>query len=197
VTSRLIDPATGRVLLTGSIGQVTYFNDRRVTLAGPADTTGRSEFIAELGTDPTRAVSINTALVYDPRASETDRSAIQLRWRPEDGKALHLSYRFRRGSVEQTDIGLAWPIAPRWRVVGRWNYSVADSESLESFGGIEYSSCCWTLRLVSRRYIFNRAGDFDRTLFLQLELKGLASIGKSTDELLTRGIPGYGPRTDY
>lgn len=197
VTSRLIDPASGRVLLTGSIGQVTYFNDRRVTLAGPADTTGRSEFIAELGTDPTRAVSINTALVYDPQASETARSAIQLRWRPEDGKALHLSYRFRRGSVEQTDIGLAWPIAPRWRVVGRWNYSVADSESLESFGGIEYSSCCWTLRLVSRRYIFNRAGEFDRTLFLQLELKGLASIGKSTDELLTRGIPGYAPRTDY
>jgi LPS-assembly protein len=197
VTSRLIDPATGRVLLTGSVGQITYFNDRRVTLAGPADTAARSELIAELGTDPTRAVSLTAAMVYDPTRKVTGRSALQLRWRPEERKALNLSYRFRDGSVEQTDLGFAWPVAPRWRVVGRWNYSLRDAESLETFGGIEYESCCWSLRLVSRRYIYNRAGDFDRTLFLQLELKGLASIGKSTDELLRRGIPGYGTRTDY
>jgi LPS-assembly protein len=109
---------------------------------------------------------------------------------------MHLSWRFRRGSVEQTDLGLAWPLDQRWRVVGRWNYSLRDDTSLESFGGLEYRSCGWTLRLVSRRYIYNRAGQFDRTLFLQLELHGLASIGRSTDELLTRGIPGYATRTD-
>jgi LPS-assembly protein len=196
LSSRLIDPRNGRVLLTGSIGQITYFNDRRVTLAGPADTTGRSELIAELGTDPTRALSLTTALVYDPLNKETDRSAVQLRWQPEPRQALNLSYRFRRDAIEQTDLAFAWPVAPRWRVVGRWNYSLQDRQSLESFGGIEYETCCWTVRLVSRRYIFNRAGEFDRTLFLQLELKGLASIGKSTDALLQRGIPGYGTRLE-
>ena len=47
------------------------------------------------------------------------------------------------------------------------------------------------LRLVSRRYISRRDGTSDTAVALQLELKGLTSVGDPADKLLERGILGY------
>ena len=104
---------------------------------------------------------------------------------------INVAYRFRRDSVDQGDISWSWPIATRWNVVGRYNYEFREKVSLERFVGIEYESCCWGLRLVSRRYISRRDGTSDTAIALQLELKGLSSVGDPADKLLERGILGY------
>jgi len=62
---------------------------------------------------------------------------------------------------------------------------------LELFGGIEYESCCWGVRAVARRFLTNIDGDFETGIFLQMELKGLAGIGKKTVDFLKQQIPGY------
>ena len=45
--------------------------------------------------------------------------------------------------------------------------------------------------MVFRRYLRNSEGDFDNGVFLQLELKGLAGIGRRTAAFLKRSIPGF------
>ncbi len=196
LTSRLLDQSDGRTVLEGSIGQITYFDDRQVTLTATPDTLSRSEFIAQVASDLTAQLSVSATAVFEPDQSTTERSNISLRWRPEERKRLDFSYRFRQGAVEQTDLALVWPLgsggAQRWRVIARWNYSLLDDDSLEWLGGLEYESCCWALRFGAREYIFNRTGETDRTVFLQLELKGLARVGERFEELLERGTSNHG-----
>lgn len=192
VTSRLIDPKDGGVLLTGSIGQITYFEDRQVTLGATPETLARSELIAELGTDPTRKLSLAAAAVFEPSNQDTTRSNVTLRWRPDERRRIDFSYRFRAGSVEQTDVAMVWPLNPNWHAIARWNYSMLDRDTLESLVGLEYESCCWALRVGARSYVFNRTGEKEQTIFLQLELKGLASVGEPLDKLLERGTSNHG-----
>jgi len=116
-----------------------------------------------------------------------------LQYRPATNKILNLSYRFRRDSLEQTDVSMSWPIAANWNFVGRYNYSLRDNKSLEQFYGLEYESCCWGLRLVTRRYVSTRDGSQDSSIGIQLVLKGMASVGTRSDRLLERGILGYSP----
>jgi LPS-assembly protein len=75
--------------------------------------------------------------------------------------------------------------------VGRWNFAVQESRTLDLFGGMEYSGCCWGMRLVARRFLSNLAGDYETGFFLQIELKGLAGLGEKTVEFLRMSIPGY------
>jgi hypothetical protein len=44
---------------------------------------------------------------------------------------------------------------------------------------------------VTRRYISRRDRTADSSIAIQLELKGLTSVGDPADELLERGILGY------
>lgn len=192
LTSRLLDPSDGRTVLEGSIGQITYFDDREVTLTAGPDTLSRSELIAQVASDLTGQLSVSATAVFEPDQSQTQRSNISVRWRPEERKRLDFSYRFRQGSVEQTDLAFVWPVADRWRVIARWNYSLLDDDSLETLGGFAYESCCWALRFGAREYIFNRTGETDRTVFLQLELKGLARVGERFEQLLERGTSNHG-----
>ena len=77
------------------------------------------------------------------------------------------------------------------------------SSTLEAFGGLEYDSCCWKLRVINRYWVdYNEfesvaTDDANRGIFLQLVLKGLGSVsGNEVDSLLDDGIPGYRERED-
>jgi len=105
---------------------------------------------------------------------------------------VDFSYRFRAGSVEQADLAAVWPLTPAWHAIARWNYSLLDRDTLESLAGLEYESCCWAFRFGTRSYVFNRTGEKEQTIFLQLELKGLARVGKPLEELLERGTSNHG-----
>ena len=123
--------------------------------------------------------------------SGTTTSEARLKYSPAQNKVLNLAYRFRRDSLEQGDLSWSWPMATRWNFVGRYNFSFRDQEVLEQFFGLEYESCCWGLRLVSRRHISTRDGTRDSSFGLQLVLKGMTSVGTAADKLLERGILGY------
>ena len=123
--------------------------------------------------------------------SGTTKSEARLQYNPAQNKILNLAYRFRRDSLEQGDVSWSWPVGRRWNFVGRYNFSFRDEEVLEQFFGLEYESCCWGLRMVTRRYISTRDGTRDTTYGLQLVLKGMASVVTAADKLLERGILGY------
>jgi len=192
VTSRILDVATGRELMTATIGQTRYFADRNVTLPGdPAATNETSDYIASLRFLLFENLNFDVGHQWGAGNEGTTKSEARLQYRPATNRVVNLSYRYRRDSLEQGDLSWSWPLATRWNFVGRYNYSFRDEEPLEQFFGLEYESCCWGLRLVSRRYISTRDGTRDSSVGLQLVLKGMTSVGTAADKLLERGILGY------
>jgi LPS-assembly protein len=98
---------------------------------------------------------------------------------------------------------MIWPVIPQWSAIARWQFDFNQSRTLEAFGGFEYDSCCWKLRLVSRYWV--QPDDFDLAtnqqgdhgVFLQIVLKGLGGIaGNQVDSFLDQGIQGYRERED-
>ena len=193
ITSRVLDVATGRELMSGTIGQIRYFNTSSVTLPPATDFTDESsDYIAELRFLLLRNINFDFAHQWGSTGDRgTTKSQARLQYRPATNRIINLAYRFRRDSLEQGDLSWSWPLSRKWNFVGRYNYSFRDEKPLEEFYGLEYESCCWGLRMVTRRYISTRDGTRDTTYGLQLVLKGMASVGTAADKLLERGILGY------
>jgi LPS-assembly protein len=193
ITSRILDVATGEELMSGTIGQIRYFNTSNVALpSAPTFTDESSDYIAELRFLLLRNVNFDLGHQWGTSGDRgTTQSQARLQYRPATNRIINLAYRFRRDSLEQGDVSWSWPLSRKWNFVGRYNYSFRDEKALEEFYGLEYESCCWGLRIVSRRYISTRDGTRDTTYGLQLVLKGMASVGTAADKLLERGILGY------
>jgi LPS-assembly protein len=192
VTTRVLDLDTGRELVTATIGQTRYFGDRNVTLPDvPASTLERSDYIAQIRFLLWKNANFGLGHQWGTGDNGTTRSEARFQYRPAGNKILNVAYRYRRDFVEQGDISVSWPIASNWNFVGRYNYSFRDQEALEQFYGLEYESCCWGVRLVTRRFISTRDGTQDSSIGLQLVLKGMTSVGTAADKMLVRGILGY------
>ena len=107
--------------------------------------------------------------------------------------------------IEQHDVSVIWPMVPQWNVIARWQHDYARNRTLEAFGGFEYDSCCWKLRLINRYWIdYDETSlnpdvneEPDRGIFLQVVLKGLGNVlGGKTEGFLEQGIQGYREREE-
>ncbi|MBL8199982.1 MAG: LPS assembly protein LptD [Chromatiales bacterium] len=192
ITTRLIRSRDGSQFLTATIGETQYFSSRDVVLPGelPSD-DGASDYIAELGMNVNNQWNVDLGYQWDSDQNVTRLAEARVLYRRDDYRILNFSYRFRRDSIEEIDLAGAWPLGDRWSVVGRFDYSIQDREPLDRFVGVEYSTCCWGIRVVARRYLTSRDGESDSSVALQLLLKGFGSSGSPAERLLDRGILGY------
>jgi LPS-assembly protein len=195
MTGRLVDPRTSSEYLTATIGGVVSFDESRVaapTAGPPADDF--SDLLAEVRLRLSERWNADIDYQFDTGSLSSDKAAIRLQFRPGNGALVNLGYRFRTRELEQTDLSFAIPIGRRWEVVGRWNYSLDEQKTLESFFGVGYESCCWAVQLIQRNYVSTRLGDRENAFYFQFTLKGLTSLGAGTSRFLDRGILGYSER---
>jgi LPS-assembly protein len=187
LTSRLLDDASGRSLVDASVGQIVYFNDPSTSLPGdePEDRSV-SATVGEINWQPADDVLVSAGLQWDPEDNETDVAALGLRWKGDDARQVQVGYRFRRDRVDQFDIRARYPLTGNLNLIGRFDYSFRDDETLEALGGIEYESCCWAIRASVRQYIRDRESDTRTAFFVELHLKGLGSLGRRPYNLFTR-----------
>lgn len=200
VTSRIIEQQSGREILRLSLGQIHYFQDRKVSITNNiVATRSNSDMVAEIAASIAKQWTARGEIQWDPRDNTSNMSALSLRYRGDNGQLFNVSHRYRRDVInttdglEQLDISARIPFNQQWSMIGRWYHSLQDNRTLEGLAGIEYGSCCWATRLVLRDYV-NSATDVDRNLaiFFQIELKGLGNFGQNSDSLLEKSILGYG-----
>ncbi|HHH44903.1 MAG TPA: LPS-assembly protein LptD [Gammaproteobacteria bacterium] len=205
VTSRLLDPETGAEKLRASVGQLFYFANRNVTLNNSDPLTDNTSDIAgELEIALSRSWTGKADMVWNPRDQVTERANARIQYHPGFRKIANVSYRYINGSQNQIDTSILWPLSPSWHVLGRWYYDISDSQQLETLAGVEYDSCCWGIRFVTRDFVDtvnNRDSNKDigdsksnRIFMLQVVFKGLASFGSNIETLLQNGILGYTER---
>ncbi|MCC6535215.1 MAG: LPS-assembly protein LptD [Burkholderiales bacterium] len=191
ITSRLLDPNTGIEQLRVGLAQRFYFKDQEVTLPGvPTRTSTASDILAALSGRITRDVIAEVGVQYNTEFSETRKLAFGARYQPDVGKVLNASYRMTRGILENVDMSAQWPITGGWSGVGRVNYSLRDSRIAEGLAGVEYNGGCWVVRFVSYTVAVG-TGDASRSVFLQLELNGVARVGSNPLDVLRQNISGY------
>ncbi len=206
LTSRLLQQQDGWELVRGSIGQIQYFKDRQVTLTGnQIDSRNHSETIIDAEFHPTRPLSIRGDLFLNSDNNSVTRRDLRLQYMNDKRHILSINYRQRstpdtvaNTTTREIDSSILWPLTSQWSIIGRRYHSLDDNRTLEKLAGVEYSDCCWAFRAVRHATFVESAGATSApygTLrygwYLQLELKGLTSLGDSIDKLMQDKILGY------
>lgn len=222
VTSRLINADTGVENLRFSLGQIYYQNERRVTLNPMLTddlTKDTSDIAAELAATFWQHWRVQSDLLFNDHSGNINKGSAALRYNNRQGSVFNLVYRYTRrddllyqfvpqgpnfdtirADIDQVDVSFVVPIAENWSLLGRYNQDLKTNQELETFAGLEYSSCCWRASLVARRWvdrddalILARDLDHRTGLFLQIQFRGLAGTGTRVNSILTEGIYGYQP----
>jgi LPS-assembly protein len=201
LTSRLLDAQNGRQFIAGTIGQIYYFEPPRVTLPGETATTyGRSDFVAQLSLTAFEDWSADAAVQWDPQNQRSERSMVNVQYKPAPNALINLAYRYERfttttelvpengngGEVlvptpvqqgyDQIEFSTAFPIKRSWEVFAKEVYSLRDpaqphGQEIESFVGFEYRACCWRVRLGARRYVNSHDPNASPTTGVWLQLE--------------------------
>lgn len=200
LTSRLLDDG-GVERASVSFGQIRYFTPQRVQLRRNAPETdySGSAYVGQFAWQLSDNWRLNTAYQWNPNVRRTDVGTLGLQRRLGGDGVFNFAYRFRRNFMEQFDVSAVIPVSERWRLLGRWNYSLRDYENwqrgnpktLEAVAGVEYDSCCVAVRLIGRHYVRNYEGDTANAVMLEIEFKGLGAFAPQTEDFLHRAILGY------
>jgi len=200
LTSRIINPNTGNELLRASIGQIFYFENRKVNLDSTdtsIDTSKQSDVIAELDTHWGRWQS-NIDLQLDINNNVLSKENYFLHYMSDARHLFNIGYRKRLTDntldIEQTDTSFVYAINREYSAVARWNYSLKDNKSIDSIIGLAYDSCCWSIQLLAQRRIENSTlvDAYDNSILIQFVFKGLGSLSGSTAKTtLEESIYGY------
>jgi LPS-assembly protein len=178
--------------VSATLGEAFYFEQPRVTVPGEAPSSrSTSDVIAELEVDAFQHWNARAGYVWDPSSLQTQRGVLGLQYKLAGDSVLNASWRYQRDLLQQVDLSGAWPIANNLHAYGRWVYSISEHKALDEFVGFQYSTCCWAVRAITRHFLSSRTGQSSTTVGLELELKGLSSVGAASESFLRDAIRGY------
>ncbi len=192
LTTRLLNPRKGREVLTASIGQIFFFNDRKVSLTdNPIETSGSSELALELAGELNKNTRLITSAYWDTEKEQLSSTEFRLHYKDAKKRAVNLAYRNLAEELEQVEVSFSTPLSDSWSIVGKLERDLENNRNLETLGGIEYSNCCWKARLVARRFLTSDNVTYDNVPFFEFELKGIGNLGTGATNVLEEQIYGY------
>jgi LPS-assembly protein len=216
LTTNFIDTETGKRLFNASLGQIFYFRDRKVRLlpVDPALDESGSEIAGELTFSPNQHFNLRTSLIWDPYSGNMNSGHFQASYMPDNGSIFNIGYAYRRPLTtvftqpvtEEASISGYFPINNNWSVFASMNYSIEANTSVEDMAGVEYDTCCWTVRLLHLRY-YDNVNEFtpdfsnpnlerEHTTQIQFVLKGMGGFGNRITGIMEDMIRGFEDR-DY
>nr|WP_225561826.1 LPS assembly protein LptD [Rhodanobacter sp. DHB23] len=215
ITTRLLDDS-GVERLSASFGQIRYFTPQQVQMPNSANTVSPatdwsgSAYVAQLDLQLNDRWRASSSYQWDPHTRNTDMAMFQLQGRLGLDGIVNFAYIYRTGLMEQYSASAVYPLSERWRLIGAWTYAEPVKGvvnplrgTIEAVAGVQYDSCCVTLRLVDRSYVnqgyygvaapitgtpVNRR---DNAIMFEVVFKGLGSTSSQIDPLLRRDILGY------
>ena len=222
VTTRLIDQNSGFERVRLGVGNIIYFANRRVTLCNSSnicnDNPGNasnnyslSPISGVLNYHVNYAWSFNTDVIWDPTSKQLSNTTVAFQYRPDDLRLFNIGYSYARNgdiyggvstnnaldNLKVTDVSAAWPIFRDVSAVGRWSQNWNRAHLQNLVYGLQYDTCCWTVRLVGGKAFTgfdpnnNNAATYNKEAYIQFSLKGLGDIGSGSPAGLLSGIPGY------
>ncbi len=172
-----------------------------------ADDPRPSTWVAAAKARPHRSFTIGGAIEDDGGLSRHRAVSLDLRYHPSPERILNLGYRrypvktasasLVQESVddvtESVTLSAHRDLGANLRLLGSASYALEEDTMTEVYAGLDYDSCCWRVRLVWQRYLPGGSTEHERSVMLELKLKGLtgAGFGGESDRSRIRPIPGY------
>ena len=199
LTSKFLDK-NGKERLSAIIAQRYYFEDRRIfgndlTEAKKAN----SDIFMGASAKLPNSLNLDAMFQFDPTSNSLLRSTLGSRYNPEPGKMLNVSYRLidniidNNQDLEVFNAAGQWPLGNRFYSIGRYNYDLKSSQTIEVLAGLEYDGGCWVARSIFDRISLPTSPNPNYAFFIQLELNGIGSLGSDANKLnnfLYRNVPG-------
>lgn len=182
VTTRFIDGEKGYDRFRATLGNIAYFDDRKVTTVGMTPQTYSQSFsnlVADLYGGLTEDWGFYSAGQYNASQNVLSRGQVGLTYNNRQNQILNLIYRYRLNQTTNrecltnsessnygplasfndclnlTDVSFRLPLLAGWHAVGRWQYSLLNNVTQESLAGLEKETCCYKVALLLRRYLNN------------------------------------------
>ncbi len=180
LTSRWMSDDSGLEKVSITVGQIRYFQNRRVLLCyqqdGPCvenpltlgylSPTADSSPIASRATyqlNPNWVASGD--YVWDPETHATNNGNLNLHYQPTPNQVLSVGYTYlvsgnvlqmplagvQNKPLHQATIGYAMPFNEHWSGIGAYSHNVSDNYSMMSLLGMQYDTCCWAMRFMGGR----------------------------------------------
>ncbi|MGK0441717.1 MAG: LPS-assembly protein [Pseudohongiellaceae bacterium] len=180
ITSRFIENESGIETFTLSVGQIFYWDDRRIheSASQAVETADTSAIATEIQYQPNKNIWLNSTALWDSRQDKLQEFGLSSQY--QNSKILlNAGYRYKRNNIvgssneeleqadisaalpiivgnsnqelEQADISAALPVNDQWRLMARFQYDIKEDRSLEDLFGLEYQDCCWLTRIVYQR----------------------------------------------
>ncbi|MBX2807267.1 MAG: LPS assembly protein LptD [Cellvibrionaceae bacterium] len=200
LTTRFISNDSGLEWFSASIGQMVYFDDRKVTLDNIPQTQPRSDIVVQLAANPSETLRLSGDLSLDKHSYQTSSGNLGLSYQTPAQHLLDMNYRYVRDSVDQINTSLLAPVFnARWYVLFHGSYDYLNKRELELLSAVEYIGCCYKIRFGYRHWLDTdlantvdaSALEYDYGSFLEIQFRGLGSTGKQLDTLLGDRIETY------
>ncbi|HFP2624137.1 TPA: LPS assembly protein LptD [Escherichia coli] len=219
VTSRIYDDAAVE-RFNISVGQIYYFTESRtgddnITWEND-DKTGSLVWAGDTYWRISDRWGLRGGIQYDTRLDNVATSNSSIEYRRDEDRLVQLNYRYAspeyiqatlpkyystaeqyKNGISQVGAVASWPIADRWSIVGAYYYDTNANKQADSMLGVQYSSCCYAIRVGYERKLNGWDNDkqhavYDNAIGFNIELRGLSSnYGLGTQEMLRSNILPY------
>jgi len=206
----VVKDANNRPRLTASIGQTFYLETSKMTQqTGEVGQTfpDRSALAGEVSYSLNNRWAVSHALQLNEARNDITQSKSTLDFRIHDSKLVQLSHRYVKDisddKINQLGIKAIWPINNEWTFVGNYYRDLQLNRTIETFTGLQYESCCWSVRVQVYRQIQAQFVDginnnvlanekFDTGISFNFSIKGLGSKeSTNASEMLGGGLFSY------
>jgi len=203
----------GKETLAATIGQINYFQDATTatdSLSRRNTSSDSSALIADIEAKLGSQWQSHITALWDANDNQLEEGSFALRYRSKNSdnrrqtSIANLGYHYRLADnrlslleedIEQADLSFVTPLSRHWAFIGRYQFDTTQNRSNESLAGIEYNDCCIKWRIIYRDGLVYRGAGIenkrDRSVFLQIELKGLFGMGNALENILDESIRGY------
>ncbi len=212
VTTRIFDNDLVE-RFNASIGQIYSFTPARTGLNTTSnDDRGSLVWAGDSYWKISDQWAARGGLQYDTRLNNVSQGNAVLEWRQDADRMVQFNYRYTseeyvkqtlsqytnplyQKGISQVGATASWPLADAWSVVGAWYYDTKANQPADQLLGVQYSSCCYAIRLGYERKITswkNNDSQYDNKISFNIELRGLSpNYGLGTGEMLRQGIMPY------
>lgn len=193
----------GLELLSTSIGQSWYFDDRQVRLNDDdlIDNSQTSGPALEISSQLTQHLSLYGSSIWLP-SGHNAQTISNLQYQNDQGQLYQVGYYDRKAVTQQNQEALqqftasvVQPLYNQWRAFGYIQYDLKNRVTRDSLLGFDYDGCCWRMALYGRSYYNDLDEPADskprRLIMAEFTLKGLAGLSGNLSSLLSQKILGY------
>lgn len=159
LTTRILDPESQERLRL-SLGRIVYLNSSNIqedSNSLQSVEVTESALATEIYFRINNDWQFSGDIQYDTQANLTNKGHSKIKYEFKKNQSIQLNHRYTRNvsgnRLEQLSLLGNVNIDPNWQLVGQVTQDLQNKRSLESYLGVEYSSCCWGIRLSFHRNI--------------------------------------------